>query len=101
MSYIRSTSNPEGLYAWATEDTVYLKENHLTENEIPRQIFETAIKKHLKNGEEDVIYKSFSIGETWEKDKFGVNLPKVIISYKDWSYTMWYVTWFYIIKNVK
>jgi len=28
-------------------------------------------------------------------------MPQTQISYKDWKYTMWFVTWEYICSNVK
>jgi len=100
MNYIRSTFNPKGLYIWADEDVVYITKNSEPTNSLPKNIFEGLIRKYKKSNDDDVQFKGFETKEVWEIVN-GIDMPQTQISYKDWKYTMWFVTWEYICSNVK
>jgi hypothetical protein len=98
MSYIRSTSNPEGLYIWSDGTNVTIMKGHLMIGEIPTDIFNGLIKKYIRGHESDCSYKKSNIGEVWVNID-GVNTPQIRLSYGNWSVDMWEVTWYYISKS--
>lgn len=110
MSYIRSLSNPEQLYIWGDENTVYITKGPVSIGTIPTNIFEGLIKKYIRGYQEDCTYKKATIEEvTVDKfDKEVISLEGLInpmsefkmkLSYNNWSLIMWDVTWYYIAKS--
>lgn len=94
MSYIRSTSNPEGLYIWGDGKTVTITKGPKTIGYIPTNIFHGLIKKYNQNFYPDECsYKGASIKEV----HIGKNF-KVQLSYDNWKVNMWDVTWHYIVS---
>ena len=95
MSYIRCLSNPEGLYIWSDGESVTITGKNIPLfYSIQEKIFDGLIKKYNKNkgwlcGESEAIkYKGAKL---FENADF-----KVVLSYKDWSVSMFFVTWAYI-----
>ena len=85
MSYIRSTSNPEGLYIWGDQKEVTIVKG-----------FNGLIKKYHKNFS-DCKFKEAEIKEI----KSGKNF-KMCLSFNNWKCIMWNVTWDYIVlSNIK
>lgn len=91
MSYIRSTSNPEGLYIWADEKEVSVMKGSKIIGIIPVAIFNGLIRKYYKSLE-DCAYKGAEIREI----KSGKNF-KTCLTYNNWKCVMWEVTWSYIV----
>jgi hypothetical protein len=102
MSFIRSGSNPEGLYVWGdgTNINITADETHGKIRTIPQTIFEPLAKKYCRNSGEAITLSGASIQEIWVKNRKRNEL-KVRLSYKDWSIHMWEVTWEYIIRRYK
>ena len=90
MSYIRSGSNPEGLYIWGDGETAYIVAGTTSIGNMPSKILNNLIKKYKNNQGEECEYKGASIKEDFNKMK---------LSYNDWSFTMYYVTWHYIVST--
>jgi hypothetical protein len=100
MSYIRSTSNPEGLYIWSDGNTVEIANPKMNETyQIPKDIFNGLILKYRKK-QDECKFKGATIRDVWELEN-NVNLPKIELAYNDWKITMWEVTWYYIIYSNK
>ncbi len=96
MSYIRSTSNPEGLYIWADQKEFYIVKGPKTIGTIPINVFNGLIKKYHKNFS-DCTFKNAEIKEI----KSGKNF-KMCLSFNNWKCIMWDVTWDYIVlANIK
>ena len=100
MSYIRSISNPEGLYIVGTGENV---EIHLGRKSaepyktlyIPTKVFKGLIKKFAREDPDD--YCKYE-GALIEFVKIG-NDFKWRLVYDDWEVYMWEVTWEYIVTK--
>lgn len=94
MSYIRSGSNPEGLYIWGDKTTVHVAKGGEETKSLPKKIFHGLIRKYHTQGL-DVKYKGASLKQEWIKEN-GKNECKTVLAYDDWTCPMWDVTWEYI-----
>ena len=94
MSYIRSTSNPEGLYIFGTEYDVEICVGSEDALHIPLEIFDKLIVAFIDGYCEDCEYCGATIKEDWIAGEF-----KCILAYDNWSVEMWYVTWYYIAQS--
>ena len=94
MSYIRSISNPEGLYIVGTGENVEIYVKTDVVKYIPGDIFDGLIKKYIDNFYEDCEYKGASIQYVKRGKDF-----KIEFSYSDWKIYMWDVTWNYIVMS--
>lgn len=110
MSYIRSTSNPEGLYIWGDDKNVNIVFGKELIKYIPIKIFDGLLNKYNKSCGNGVKFKGASIKETFISDgkkqtklqkAFGVQSGnfKMRLSYGDWHKDMWKVTWEYIAQH--
>lgn len=116
MSYIRSTSNPEGLYIWGNGKDVIIVTTNFHEH-IPQKIFDGLLEKCRKEFDNNINYKKASIKEVWVIKKHKCNkwckmknkktgkliygCPanlKIRLSYKNWHIDMWQVTWEHILN---
>lgn len=95
MSYIRCTSNPEGLYIWSNGETVIVQMGSIDIGKIPTNIFNGLIKKYIGNYNYDVKYNGAEIKEIQD----GIGNFKMELSYDNWSCLMWRVTWDYIVLS--
>ncbi len=98
MSYIRSGSNPEGLYIWGDGKNVTIIKGKKTLGTIPTKILDGLILK-CYNGKYDEIcaYKGASISDIWDNGEL-----KTKLSYGEWNIIMWDVTWTFIVyTNLK
>lgn len=128
MSYIRAGSNPEGLYAFSTDNdkgkaVVELIPgwryklancNNETPMLVPQAVFDKAVKLWDNRGEDRVNYKGFSIREVYVFADDGSPVPKdfcpfeskreagflIRLSYKGKWMLLWKVTWAYVVHNV-
>lgn len=111
MSYIRCTSNPEGLYIFGSSSGVEIYQDQLPGKIIPYHIWNGFFKRYFeefsgfwKHDNETKCdygsYRGFRVGEMWEKEDTH-NLPKIYMRYKDWKIVMWPVTFYYIEHNVE
>jgi hypothetical protein len=119
MSYIRSTSNPERLYIWGDGKDVHIVTKNFYEH-ISQKTFDGFLLKYHKEYGDVVTYKGISIKEVWVVKKhkcnkwckmknkktgkliFGCPVDlKIRLSYKDWHFDMWEVTWKYIANHNK
>ena len=95
MSYIRNTQNPEGLYIWGDEENVHISKGPVDLGTIPVEIFNKFLWKYHKSYHPDEFeYEGIKISAVWED-----NLPKVQLSYKDVCFTMWDVTFEYLVLS--
>ena len=92
MSYIRSTNNPEALYIWGSENTVYIEMGQTRVGSMPRTVLDGLIKRYIKNDHTDSRYADGEIREVQDAD----GNFKIQLSYREWSCLMWGVTWDYI-----
>lgn len=95
MSYIRSGSNPEKLYIWGDGVNTYIAEGAKENKVMPRSVFHGLIRKWLRNGWENCVFKDASVKEVWIKER-NKNECKVELSYDGWKVYMWLTTWVYI-----
>lgn len=95
MSYIRSGSNPEKLYIWGDGVNTYIAEGAKENKVMPRSVFHGLIRKWLRNGWEDCVFKGASVKEVWRK-MGNKNELQIELSYNGWKVYMWLVTWVYI-----
>jgi len=93
MAYIRSTNNPEALYIWADEKTVFVQMGSQEIGSLPVSTFNGLIKRYVKNYCEDTKYGDAEIREIQDAD----GNFKMQLSYKEWGCLMWGVTWDYIV----
>lgn len=117
MSYIRASSNPEGLYIigtrWKGRDYVQiLLPNGGDIVNIPHDTFHTACKKWIKDDSdhEYIVHKNVEIRYCWDIDyvcKGDEKIPttvshyKVEFLYKNKSiFRCWETTWEYILNDV-
>ncbi len=100
MSYIRSGSNPESLYIWADSgNTIHISNGNSDEyNTIPEKVFHGLIRKWIRQHEEDTEFKGASVKSVLVKNK-KEKVVNIILSYDDWRYNMWEVTWYYIVHE--
>jgi hypothetical protein len=100
MSYIRSISNPEGLYIWGDGEmaNITTKDSFRTYMRVPMDIIDGLILKYHRSNLPDVCsYKGCKISEIMIDGAL-----KMKLEYADWSIFMWDVTWTYIVyTNVK
>ena len=96
MSYIRSGSNPEGLYIFGDGITTYFAQG-IGEGtkKMPRSVFHGIIRKYHNSGDNDILFKGASLKTVWEHSLDG-NKPKIKLSFDDWSIIMWETTWTHI-----
>jgi len=111
MSYIRSGSNPEGLYIVGTSKDVEVMEGSKDVWHIPYKVFNGLIKKYDAKNYEPCSYGDAKIEEVWvckdnceilENDLTGEQQPiksKMKLTYKEHYIYMWYVTWVYIVRG--
>ena len=94
MSYIRSTSNPEGLYVYEGTKGIYFQD--LKRGVIcDQKDFKTFVTL-FSNGYWDYFsYKNISIKEVNKNNNF-----KIILTIDNTEFEMWYVTWMYIMNNI-
>ena len=120
MSYIRSTSNPEGLYIWhdVSED-IMIHWNQMpplcskqTGMAIPAKVFYKAVEK-AKWGEKTTV-DGFTIEEQYIFMDTGKKVPtnhdifreqrklayQIKLSYKNRFVFLWKVTWRYVVDGV-
>jgi hypothetical protein len=99
MSYIRSLSNPEGLYIYSGEgglEIVFPASNNRSSITCDELDFCRFVEKWRKNHDDKFSYKNFTIEERKSGNTFKWYLT--IGGYKDIE--MWYVTWIHIVNNV-
>lgn len=94
MSYIRSISNPEGLYIFGSEEGVEIMRGSEMIGVIPTEVFTGLIKEYIDGFCENCEYKGASIKEKWI-----LGHPKTVLSYNNFNIIMWEVTWYYIASN--
>jgi len=110
MSYIRSSSNPEGLYIWGGQDSVEISVKGNDVWKIPYDVFNGLIKKFHRNFHDyPCKYKGAQVEEVWVCDEQAdqnditsviVNSrSKIKFTYMDKYITMWDVTWEYIVNS--
>lgn len=115
MSYIRSLSNPEAMYAYGSGGLVYISANTLTrkngshiEMSMPGYIFEGLLRRWKKNLV-DTRYRGASLLEIKPREqrietllRSGMkpaNAYQWRLSYKNWgkkTIVAFQVTWFYV-----
>lgn len=97
MSYIRSGSNPEGLYIWGDGTNVYFsaskEDSSQTNKYMPVGVWHELIRRYHRMFDFDtpISFKSAKLELWWDTKK-----PKLKLSYKGWSYVMYQVTFGYI-----
>ena len=95
MSYIRSLSNPEGLYIFGNlQGTVEIYHDGPISKTMPLEIFEGLCKAYFDNFGECTEYEGASIGEEKRDGHF-----KYVLRYENWEVEMWFVTWSYIARR--
>lgn len=113
MSYIRSGTNPEGLYLVGTGENVEIMEGRKDVWCIPQNIFNGLLRKYdrlicefpceYKGAKVEEVWVDRNNNETPNEDyipsKDNLLVCKVKLSYKGNSIYMWYVTWAYIAIN--
>jgi len=93
MSYIRSISNPEGLYIWGGTQGIEISVGSDPLLTIPRHIFRGVLKRWYRYGE-NVSYRGARMSQTPDF--------KYQLEYKDWegrSVKAYDVTWTYIVTQ--
>lgn len=103
MSYIRSGSNPEGLYIFGNlrnSVEIYPKWGHPAWGKsIPAKTWDDFCSLYVEEFFPDELeLDGLSICSEWVEDKDGRNY-KTVLRYNDWELAMWDVTWFYIIRR--
>lgn len=100
MSYIRSLSNPEGLYIFGSKSGVEIygpwKEDNSHFHLVPYEVWDGFCSEFVKEYDDELEYMGMSI--TYEKRKDGSDF-KYYLKYEDWELEMWAVTWDYIISR--
>ena len=95
MSYIRSSSNPEGLYLWSNGIDVEIIEGSKFHGGIPVNIFNGLIRKFRKSVHRiPCKFKKCSLDEVWIE-----GVPKIQLKYGAIEVNMWAVTWEYIANS--
>jgi len=105
MSYIRSGSNPEGLYIVGTKEGVefYVAGVDYSQNlprAMPVEVFEGLLRKYHKSLDASKVeYGGATVKEVWI-DGLGGNKYRIRLNYKDWDtpIDMYEVTWSYIVR---
>jgi len=97
VSYIRSTTNPEGLYIVGTGKEVEFYKGCEYPGVMPPDVFNKLIDKWIENYQEDTEIEGAKIEEVWINAKGDPS--RMRLSYKDWYIDMWYVTWYYIARS--
>ena len=96
MSYIRSTSNPEGMYIWSNGKTTHISVGTRPSLLVPHEVWNGFLEKCLLLEyweDEEREYKGLAAKEI---------LPgKIFISYPSWEspVEMYYTTWYYILHS--
>ncbi len=95
MSYIRSSSNSEGLYIWSNGTDVEILEGSKFHGRIPVNIFNGLIRKFRKSVHGTPCkFKKCSLDEVWIE-----GVPKIQLKYGTIEVNMREVTWEYIINS--
>ncbi len=94
MSYIRSGSNPEGLYIFGDGEYVTICIGPDSSRKMPKNIFHGLIRKYHRD-ELGIQFKGASLNEEWIEYN-GSSDCKVVLAYDNWRCEMWGVTWDYI-----
>ena len=96
MSYIRSTSNPEGLYIWSNGKMTYISAGTNLNLTVPSDIWDRFLEKCLGLDYWDDDKREYD-GMTAEEILPG----KIFISYPSWEspVEMYYTTWHYILHS--
>lgn len=97
MSYIRSLSNPEGLYVWSCDEAthVWFTENgdYNRDMVIPQKTFDHILKRYNK-GHTEIKFRGARLREVLDNEG-----QKIVLSYKGREVHMWLVTWDYIARR--
>jgi len=98
MSYIRSLSNPEGLYIFGDGRNIELIVKKEPIKLMPPQIFKSLMLKWLDNDfdDDELDFEGAKLKVEKRNENF-----KWILSYADWQIEMWEVTLFYVATSVK
>ena len=110
MPYIRSTSNPEGLYIYSDGESAHVILGCLEIGSLPEKTFDGLLKKYRKYGKyfNYCDFNGAKIEEVWivSRDNQTVipgseadatkNELRMKLSYGNWYVIMWEVTWDYI-----
>lgn len=91
MSYIRSTSNPEGLYILGTHRNVEFHKGEDFIGHMPQEIFNVLIDNYVDSYGEDCEFHDASVREIFSDGSYVMRLM-----YEDWYIDMWDVTWYFI-----
>ncbi len=95
MSYIRSNSNPEGLYIFGDGVTTFFAVGGETTKKMPRSVFHGLIRKYHNTGDTDISFKGATLQRFWEHNLDGYT-SKIKLSFEDWAIIMWETTWTHI-----
>jgi len=102
MSYIRSTSNPEGLYIFANMSGI-VEFHRFSEHvgDMPQDLFNVLIDSFIENYCEDTEFQKASIKEIFieGKDRLGGEFNMRLEYEHKWHIDMSYVTWYYIARS--
>lgn len=103
MSVIRSSSNPEKLYIYGTQDYFYFDRDKKISIEDTYDFFEKYISSDfymIDEGKSE--YKGISVWADWVEDN-GKNEFKTHFKHEDWDepLIMWDVTWEYIVNDFR
>jgi len=101
MSYIRSTSNPEGLYIWGQEDgNCRFMVGPDIVGTMPTHVFNVLIDLYVDSHEEYTEFRDAKIEEVWTGDPMNGGEVKMRLSYgHKWHIDMWDATWYYIARS--
>ena len=96
MSYIRSTSNPEGLYIFCNmNDVVEFHKGSDFIGVMPAHVFNVLIDSYIEKSMEDAEFHDARIEEIFEDGEI-----KMKLSYgHHWEIVMWDTTWYYIARS--
>lgn len=111
MSYIRTLSNPEGLYIFGGRDGVEIYVSWKGQPEtngfigtVPQETWDALCRAYTSwdyDENESLNIDHLWLTWDWVEDEDGRNY-KAMLGYKsDWILTMWEVTWEYIISRYR
>lgn len=100
MSYIRTGSNPEGLYIWGDEKTVHISRKKGKNVTVPEPVFISFIEEYWKTFKYRGVPDSLTFNGLTVSEVFIKGDPKIELSYGNhWTIYMWYSTWYYLMAN--
>lgn len=100
MSYIRDNENPEGLYVWGDGEDLSFCVNGRIEK-ISRDLFYKVVTRWHNDDfdalidEESVTEDGLQVVSRFRNGKLEINLR-----HRNWSLSMWPVTWEYLVNEV-